>query len=151
MLDIVKQFFARISEGGTADQKKAHAILVAICALLVEMARTDGTFSQTEMEAILSILQEKYGLSQEDADALVAEAQRKLDDSVDLWQFAKLIDENYSIPERIEIAETLWRIVYVDGRMDKYEHHLMNKFGKLLRLTHEQLIGAKLKVLHPTE
>jgi uncharacterized tellurite resistance protein B-like protein len=151
MLDIVKQFFARISEGETADQKKAHAILVAICALLVEMARTDGTFSQTEMEAILSILQEKYGLSQEDADALVAEAQKKLDDSVDLWQFAKLIDENYSIPERIEIAETLWRIVYVDGRMDKYEHHLMSKFGKLLRLTHEQLIGAKLKVLHPAE
>jgi uncharacterized tellurite resistance protein B-like protein len=151
MLDIVKQFFARISEGETVDQKKAHAILVAICALLVEMARTDGTFSQTEMEAILSILQEKYGLSQKDADALVAEAQKKLDDSVDLWQFAKLIDENYSIPERIEIAETLWRIVYVDGRMDKYEHHLMNKFGKLLRLTHEQLIGAKLKVLHPTE
>jgi uncharacterized tellurite resistance protein B-like protein len=151
MLDIVKQFFAKVTDGQTADQKMAHAILVAICALLVEMARTDGNFSQTEMEAILSVLQEKYGLSQEAADALVAEAQKKLDESVDLWQFAKLIDENYSIPERIEIVETLWRIVYIDGKMDKYEHHLMNKFGKLLRLTHEQLIDAKLKVLHPTE
>jgi uncharacterized tellurite resistance protein B-like protein len=151
MLNSVKQFFAKITEAQTADQKMARAILVAICALLVEVARIDGTFTQTEMEAILSILQEKYGLSQEDADALVAEAQKKLDESVDLWQFAKLIDENYSIPERIEIVETLWRIVYIDGKMDKYEHHLMNKFGKLLRLTHEQLIGAKLKVLHPAE
>jgi uncharacterized tellurite resistance protein B-like protein len=151
MLDSVKEFFAKVTKGLNADQKMEHAILVAICALLVEVARTDGTFSQTEMEAISSILKEKYGLSQEDADALVAESQKKLDESVDLWQFAKLIDENYSIDERIEIVETLWRIVYVDGRMDKYEHHLMRKFGKLLRLTHEQLIAAKLVVLHPPE
>lgn len=151
MLNIVKQFFAKITEGESADEKMEHVILVAICALLVEMAQTDGTFTQTEMEAIISILQEKYGLSQEDADALVAEAKQELDESVDLWQFANLINENYSIAERIEIVETLWRIVYVDGKMDKYEHHLMSKFGKLLRLTHEQLIGAKLKVLHPTK
>jgi uncharacterized tellurite resistance protein B-like protein len=151
MLDFVKQLLAKVTEGQTADQKMKHAILVAICALLVEVARTDGNVNKTEMETILSILKEKYGLSQEGADALVAEAQKKLDESVDLWQFAKLIDENYSIDERIEIVETLWRIVYVDGRMDKYEHHLMRKFGKLLRLTHEQLIAAKLIVLHPPE
>ena len=151
MLDIVKQFFGKLSEGQTGAQKKEHAILMAICALLVEIAQTDGTFTQTEMEAILSILQERYGSSQEGADALVAEANRRLDESVDLWQFAKVIDENYSIPERIEIVEALWQIVFIDGKMDKYEHHLMNKFGKLLRLTHEQLIGAKLKVLHQTD
>ncbi len=151
MFNIVKQFLAKITEGQFADEKMEHATLVAICALLVEVARTNGTCTQTEMEAILLILRETYGLSREDAEALVAEAQKKLNESVDLWQFAKVIDENYSIPQRIEIAETLWRIVYVDGKMDKYEHHLMTKFGKLLRLTHEQLIGAKLKVLHPTE
>jgi len=32
--------------------------------------------------------------------------------------------------------------------MDRYEHYLMNKLATLLRLSHEQLIDAKLKVLH---
>ncbi len=51
--------------------------------------------------------------------------------------------------EKIEIIEILWRIVYVDGKMDEHEHYLMNKLSNLLRLSHNQLIEAKLKVLHP--
>ena len=47
-----------------------------------------------------------------------------------------------------KLIERLWQIVYVDGKMDKYEHYLMNKLSKLLGLSHKQLIDAKLKVLH---
>jgi uncharacterized tellurite resistance protein B-like protein len=126
-----------------------HDIHVATCALLVEIARIDEKFTDAEMETILSILKEKYGLSRDHADALIAEAEKELEKSVDLWQFAKRINENYSNEEKIEIIETLWRIVYVDGKMDRYEHYLMSKLQNLLRLSHEQLIAAKLKVLHP--
>jgi uncharacterized tellurite resistance protein B-like protein len=150
MLDVVKRFFSKITnnESETVEAKQDHDIRVATCALLVEMARIDKRFTPAEMDTILSILKDKYGLSGEHADALVAEADKALDDSVDLWQFARLINENYSNEEKIEIIETLWTIVYVDGNMDKYEHYLMNKLANLLRLSQEQLIDAKLKVLH---
>jgi uncharacterized tellurite resistance protein B-like protein len=150
MLDIVKRFFSKATthNSSNANQDTAHDLRVAACALFVEMARIDQTFTQAEMEAILSILKEKYGLSGEHADALIEEADKELDESVDLWQFARLINENYSTDEKIEIVETLWQIVYVDGKMDQYEHYLMNKLKNLLRLSHSQLIDAKLKVKH---
>ena len=150
MLDIVKRFFSKVTEDGskTTDQKTDHDVRVAICALFVEISRIDEKFTQEEMDTLLSILKEKYGLSPDHADALIAEADRELKESVDLWQFARLINENYSNEEKIEIIETLWRIVYVDGKMDQYEHYLMNKLKNLLRLSHNQLIDAKLKVLH---
>lgn len=153
MLDVVKRFFSKITadESKTVEPRQDHDIRVATCALLVEMAGIDKRFTQAEMETILSILKEKYGLSREHADALVAEADKALDESVDLWQFARLINENYSNEEKIEIIETLWKIVYVDGKMDRYEHYLMNKLATLLRLSHEQLIDAKLKVLHSSK
>jgi hypothetical protein len=44
---------------------KSARILIAVCALFVEMARIDETFTPMEMKTILSILHEKYGLSQE--------------------------------------------------------------------------------------
>ena len=150
MFDILKQFLDKFSEGMGAAPKTDHDILVAVCALLVETARIDATLTPAELKTILAILQEKYGLSREHADALMAEADKELEQSVDLWQFAKLINENYSIDKKIEIIETLWRMVYVDGKMDKYEHYLMNKLKNLLRLSHDQLINAKLKVLHPS-
>ena len=150
MHDIIRRFFGKVAgvNSKTIKQKTQQDILVAVCALLVEMARIDNTFTATEMETILSILRERYGLSQEHADAIVTEAEKTLKESVDLWQFAKIINENYSIDNKIELIEILWRIVYVDGKMDKYEHYLMDKLGKILRLNHNQLIDAKLKVLH---
>ena len=153
MLDIIKRFFGKVTEdeSKTIEDQRIHDTRVATCALLVEMARIDKTFTQAEMDAILSILKERYGLSLEHADALIAEADKALDESVDLWQFARQINENYSNEEKIEIIETLWQIVYVDGKMDKYEHYLMNKLTTLLRLSHEQLIDAKLKVLHSSK
>ncbi len=152
MINSLKRFFekADVSGTGEAEQATEHDMQVATCALFLEMARIDEAFTQAEMNTILSILKEKYGLSQEHADALMTEADRELADSVDLWQFARQINKHYSNTEKIEIIETLWRIVYVDGKMDRYEHYLMNKLQKLLRLSHDQLISAKLKVLHPS-
>ena len=150
MIDVVKKFFGKAAGevSKDANQNTEHDIRVATCALFVEIARIDEKFTDAEMETILSILKEKYGLSPEHADALIAEAEKELDKSVDLWQFASLINDHYSNEEKIEIIETLWRIVYVDGKMDQYEHYLMNKLQTLLRLTHDQLITAKLKVLN---
>ena len=150
MLQNLKRLFnqSKVVVSKNENQATKHDVRIATCALFVEMARIDEKFTQTEVDTILSILKKKYGLSQEHADALLAEADKELDDSVDLWQFARLINENYSVDEKIEIIETLWQMVFVDGKMDQYEHYLMNKLKNLLRLSHDQLINAKLKVLH---
>ena len=71
MLDIVKRFFSK-TESETAknvDQATEHDVRVAACALFVEMARIDEKFTEAEMETILSIVQDRYGLSREHADA----------------------------------------------------------------------------------
>jgi uncharacterized tellurite resistance protein B-like protein len=151
MLESLKRIFSKskVETLKTEKQVSEHDVLVATCALFVEMARIDEKFTPAEVDTILSILKEKYGLSQEHADALFAEADRELEESLDLWQFASLINENYSVDEKIEIIETLWQMVFVDGKMDRYEHYLMNKLKNLLRLSQDQLINAKLKVLYP--
>lgn len=149
MIDLLKRFLGTTGSDQTAtDQDDQQDVIVAICALFIEMGRIDETFTQKEMAAVVEILTEKYGLAREDVDTLMAEADRQLDESVDLWQFARVINENFSNARKEKLIERLWRIVFVDGRMDAHEHYLMNKLSNLLRLSHKQLIDAKLKVLH---
>jgi uncharacterized tellurite resistance protein B-like protein len=150
MIDIVKRFFggSKPENAASANQQAVHDVRVAVCALCIEIARIDEKFTPQELDTLLSILKNKYQLSDDHAQALMNAADRELDESVDLWQFAQLINENYSIHEKIEVIEILWQIVYVDGKMDEHEHYLMNKLSNLLRLSHNQLIDAKLKVLH---
>ena len=147
MLNMITRFFNKPSDQED-EQNSGHDIQVATCALFLEMAQIDESFTKEEMEAILLILKSKYGLSPEYADALVEEAKKELEASIDLWQFSKKINENYSIEEKIEIIESLWQIVFIDEKMDKYENYLMHKLSALLRLSHKQLMDAKLRVLH---
>jgi len=153
MITRLKRFFEKPQpEAADFDGRHPdHDIRVAVCALFVEIGRIDENFTPQELAAVLEILKEKYGLSPECADDLIAEAARELDESLDLWQFAKLINANYANAEKMEIVEMMWRIVYVDGKMDDYEHYLMNKLKNLLRISHKDLIDAKLRVLRSVE
>ena len=149
MIDLVKKFFSKNTKGGHADQEKgeAHDIRVATCALLLEMANIDGKFSDSEKEDILSALKTDYGLSDECAAEITKASNEELEGGVGLWQFTNLINQNYSIEEKIRIIEMIWKLAYTDGKLDKYEDYLVHKLARLLHLTHKQLIEAKLKVI----
>lgn len=152
MFDMLKRFFDKVdSSQGEAGGDAQHDVRVATCALFLEMARIDEQFTPQETEAILAILKERYDLSPEHADALMAEADKEREESSDLWKFANRINQNYTNQEKIEVIEILWEIVYIDGHMNKYEHYLINKLGNLLRLEHRQLIDAKLKAKRAIE
>ncbi len=148
MLGRLKQFFdKRANDGsGSPSSRSTDDILVAVCALFVEMARIDDAFTVEEMETIIEMLIDQYALPRENAQDIVAAAGKALKESVDLWQFARQINENYTISDKLDLVDMLWRMVYLDGHMDAHEHYLMGKLKNLLRLDQDQLIASKLKI-----
>ena len=150
MIDRLKRFFDKRTASRPSGREKAnpHDIRVATCALFLEMANIDGEFSDGERENILSILKRDFQLSDEYADELLDASDQELKQSIDLWQFTNLINENYAEEEKIQIIEMVWEIIYIDGKLDRHEDYLVHKLAKLLRLSHRQLIDAKLKILH---
>ena len=151
MVDLLKKIFTKTTNGASTGKsvRTSPDVRLATCALLLEMANIDGKFSEIEKERIVELLRNNYQLSAEHAAALMKAAEDELEKSIDLWQFAKLINENYSTEEKIKVIETVWQVVYTDGILDKHEDYLVHKLANLLRLSHKQLIDAKLKVLHP--
>ena len=148
MIDRLKKFFAKIGSDDSPRQEthSDHDIRVATCALFLEMANIDGEFSEMERRHVVSILKRDFGLSDEEAGSLLDASEEELKGSIDLWQFTNLINQNYSMDEKIRIIESIWEIVYTDGKLEKHEDYLAHKLANLLRLTHKQLIEAKLKV-----
>ena len=147
MIDIVKRYFgkgANITKDSNS-QDRQHNIQVASCALLLEMSHIDGEFDTVEQGRILSIVKRDFHLTDEDAEALLKTAQEELDESIDLWRFTKLINENYSAEEKLGIIETVWKIAYADGKLDKHEDYLVHKLAQLLHVDHNRLMAAKAK------
>ena len=149
MIDLVNRFFGKSVENRVAKQVegRCHNIQVATCAVLLEMAKIDGEFSEKEQEGLISILKTCYHLSDGDIEELIQASNQELEGSIDLWRFTSLINRNYTIDEKLRIIETLWEIAYADGKLDRHEDYLLHKLAELLHLTHKQLIEAKIKVI----
>jgi len=118
---------------------------VAASVLLLETAYTDDYCSPEELNIIQSVLNKKFNITNELASEIMALAQRKLEEEVDLWQFSNLINQEFSEQEKITIMETAWQIIYTDGKLDSNEDNFAHTMAKLLHLSHEQMISAKLK------
>jgi uncharacterized tellurite resistance protein B-like protein len=121
-------------------------IQIATCVILIEIAKSDNAFSSIEKATIEAILKKEFQISKEAIEDLVKIAKTKREESIDLWEFTHLINENYSKEEKKNIVEAAWKVIYADEKLDSYEDHLVHKLARLLRLDHSDLIEAKLKV-----
>ena len=147
MIDLIK----KIIGGRETDSIKKNGdrdINLATCALLLELAHIDGQFSKQERDNITVIFKTKYNLSEVEIGELITSSESELEKSIDLWQFTNLINQNYSLEEKLKVIEIVWEVAYSDGVLEQHEDYLVHKVATLLRLSHKQLIDSKLKVLH---
>jgi uncharacterized tellurite resistance protein B-like protein len=147
-MDFLNKAFSSSQEQGTgAGASREDDLRVATCALFLEIANIDDEFSDEERASILKIIESEYNLTEQQALELARRAASQLEGSIDCWEFTNLINDNYNEEEKMRVVELLWRVVYADGKLEEHEDYLIHKLAGLLRLTHKQLIAAKLKVL----
>jgi len=116
--------------------------LLAACGLLLELASADGTFSDDERKRILAILRDEYQMFVGDAEELMNLAEEILRDAEDDSEFTRIINEHYSLPEKLFLVELLWRIVYADGKVDDKEEDLIDKVAKQLDVPKKEILKA---------
>jgi len=120
-------------------------ISMATCALLLEIAHADSEFNDEEKEKIIIILKNKFNLNSSDAQSLIELADLERKESLDLWQFTNLINQNFTREEKIRVLEVLWSVVYADGKVDMHEEYLMRKLSFLLNIDHSDMIDTKIR------
>ena len=149
MINRVKAFFLeRGGHGEAADGRHAKDELqLAAAALMVEAACLDDEFIAAERDRIAALTQARFGLSQDEAETLIEEAEQAVDASHQLHRFAQVIRDRFSEAERIELIEMLWEVVYADGRLHDYEANLLRRIGGLIYVSDRDRGVARKRVL----
>jgi uncharacterized tellurite resistance protein B-like protein len=140
-------FGERERAAASSERDQAERLRAATGVLLLEIAHADKEFHPVEEAVIRDVLRGRFELSRSAAEELVAYAAEQRKGSVDLFQFTRLINQGFSVEDKLALIGELWRVVYADGVLHQYEDALVGKVSGLLRLTHKQLIDAKLSVL----
>jgi len=152
MFDYLKKIFGEEPEQKTElkEQKpsvtKKHKVEIAACALFIEMAKADGEFTDEERSFIISEMKNTFNLEDDCIDDLMALAEQRVKESVSLYEFTGIINNTFTQPEKIELIESLWRLIYKDEKLSAYEDHLIKRIGATMNIEHKQIINAKLWV-----
>ncbi len=136
--------------GGTDTGRSSSAdreLQIATCALLLDIAHADNEFSPEEELKIEQLMRGHFALSEEAFLEIKKLSEQKLKGSIDLWQFAKTIKEQYSYRQKEKIIEMLWAVIYTDDSLHAHEDYLVHKLATVLNLDHGKLIDAKMKIL----
>ena len=151
MLQALAQLFRASPDEGRAviaGEERDRACRIASAALLVEMSRADHEVTAVERGVIESALGHVFELDASASARLYREAERHADDATSLYEFTRLINDNFELSEKENLIELLWFVAFADGELDKYEEHLVRRVADLVHVSHGNFIRAKHRARH---
>ena len=119
---------------------------LAIAALLVEAAKSDGVYQAGERFVVAGLLRRLFGGDEAAAERLVAEAEQALAQSVQLFRFTQRVVDDVPPEQRVQIVELLWETVYADRILTAEEDSLVRRVAGLLYVSDRDRGAAKLRV-----
>ena len=123
--------------------EREEMLRLATAVLMVDVARADHVFDETELESVLKLLQTNFDLTSKQAAGLVEEAETVAEDLVSVQHFTRRLHENLEEDDKARIVELLWRVAYADGRLDRYENSLVLKISDLLYVNRARVMRLK--------
>lgn len=119
---------------------------LALSALLVRLARSDGDYAASEIARIDRVLAARYGLNQVEAAKLRAKGEAVEHDAPDTVRFTRAIKDAVPYEERAAVIEALWEVALADGDRDHEEDALLRLVAPMLGVTDQDSALARQRV-----
>ncbi|MGQ0647241.1 MAG: TerB family tellurite resistance protein [Gemmatimonadaceae bacterium] len=147
ILDAIRTFLEQAqknqAEPSAHGAPAADPVHVAACALLLDIAWSDGEFSAPERRHLEDVLERHFALPPDAGRALIELCEQERARAVDHFQFTRVLRENYDVGQKMVLAEIKWGLVLADGQIAEHEHYLTRKIANLLELEPGYLSTAK--------
>ena len=144
MFDKLKSVFdKKIQE----ENEQFNTVQIAISTLMIQTAVYDGVFDEQEKSEILELIKKYFNFNEDQKLSLFKIAMKVNDDSNDMQQFTRVLNDNLSEEEKLNIIEMLWKIIISDGRIDDYENALIRKISGLLYISDKDVGQIKKKLI----
>lgn len=149
MLEAIRQFVSErligVGAPSAAGAKAARhsRVQLAACALLLELAYADDEFSAEERRHIEGTVSRHFGLDEAEVAELLRLAEAERAQSLDHFQFTRLVTAEYDLGQKMVLAEVMWGVILADGRLSDHEAHLVRKMASLMQLEPAYLAQAR--------
>ena len=125
-------------------EKQNNNQLIKIAALMIHAGKIDENFSKQE-EVIIKQALLKMGANTENIQEIIEQSkviEENANQILDFTKEVKAMDDE----KKIEIIETLWRIIYSNKDADIYETNLMRRLAGLMYIDNKIMGSIQEKI-----
>ncbi len=120
---------------------------LALAALLVRIARADGSYDESERSRINRVLARRFDLTPFEVTKVRKDAETLESEAPDTVRFTRAIKAAVPHEDREQIIEALWEIVLADGSRDHEEDALMRLVAPMLGINDRDSALARQRVV----
>jgi uncharacterized tellurite resistance protein B-like protein len=146
MLKILAELFKTVDDSGRG-ALDGDQVRTATAVLLFHAIAIDGVADEKERERIHALLRGHFGISDDEVATLLHDAEKREQESVDLYRFTSVLRDRLSPDEKSRIIEMMWRLVYADGELAALEDNLIWRTAELLAVSTRERMELKKRVL----
>ena len=146
MIKKIKDLLSNFSKEQEPIEEEKISILDKACsALFIEVAFADKIFNESEIISLKDSLKETYNLQDDMINELIDDAEKTVEESTSLYEYTRVVNDEFSYTDKLELLSRLWKLAFADGSLDKYEDHLIRKISDLIHISHSDFISIKLE------
>ena len=143
MKNIFSKFFKKEIE---QPEKETDKVISACISLMIEVSMADQSIDDEEIESLKTTLSEKFDVESSEIENLIIEGKETQKESTSLYDFTRVINDDFSFVEKFKLIKSMWEIAFADGNIDKYEEYVIRKVSDLIYISNDDFIKAKLEV-----
>ena len=144
MIKKIKDLLSNFSKEEERIEEGISKLDKACSALLIEVAFADKVFDESEISSLTTSLKEIYNLEHDTINELVSDAEKTVNESTSLYEYTRVVNDEFSYNDKLELLSRIWKLAFADGALDKYEEHLIRKISDLIHISHSDFIKIKL-------
>jgi uncharacterized tellurite resistance protein B-like protein len=147
MLSSLKNFISDLTGGQKHPARfEENDYRLAAAALMIHACSIDGKINAVERDKLRAVLKTRFALDDAATEELIDAGTLAENESVDLYQFTRLINRSLDEAGRLAIVEMMWEIVFADGRVNEFEDNLMWRAADLLGVSSRDRIALRRRV-----
>lgn len=124
------------------EDDRTFEMVLAACALLLELASADGEFTQDERKRIYALFRDEYQMFTDDIEELIDLTEEAVGSGREKHEFAAIVNAEYSIHEKLHLVKLMWMIVFADGVVDEKESRLVEILAGKLGISDKEIREA---------
>ena len=113
------------------------------CVLAYEVARSDGSISDDELNSLLKEIEKITENVDKNPDEILDLIKNYSENSVSFHEFISDINNDFTREDKLELIHYLWEVAYADNVLDVNEERLIRRIADLINLKDLDVLRLK--------